>query len=112
MSATPITDDRMKEIALALLKDRYKQVDPSDAIEMARKLHARIVGLGFSGEEATEFASAMLDEKIKAAIADGSQKPDANGDDFDLSRDLDEIFRRGGELLSHIFRRPGDKKGK
>jgi len=106
MSVTEITAE-MKEIALALLKDRYAKAVPADALELARKLHARVVGLGFSPVEATQFASAMLDEKIKAAIADAPKTSGTDDDNFDLNAGLDEVFRLTGKLFDRVFRKPG-----
>ena len=113
MPAVPVTNDRLKEIALALLKQRYKQVNPAEALDAARKLHVRIVGLGYTSDDATEFASAMLDAKIKEAIAGAAKKAGESEDEIDINAKLDEIFRLGGELFRRVFKKPGsDKKGK
>jgi hypothetical protein len=109
MSVTTITAE-MKEIALALLKDHYDKVAPADALDDARKLHTRIVGLGFSSTEATQFASAMLDEKIKAAIAGGPKTVGADNDEYDISAKFDEIFGLCGELFRHAFKKPSGGK--
>jgi hypothetical protein len=107
MLATPITDDRIiKAIALALLKDRYETTAPADALDLARKLHARVVSLGFTPDEATQFASAMLDDKIKAAIADSAKTTSASATRSNLDAKLDELLRVGGELIDILFKKP------
>jgi len=101
MPKVVLDENRKGEIALRLLKDRYAQLDPKDALDMCQKLTARIVGLGISQDEAIAFVDEMLGDKVRESFV--PPPPSGNSTTVDVTAKLDTILRLSSELVSDLF---------